>query len=237
MRQMAIFLLACTALSGTALVGGEKKSNPKSETDRAQVTKFLKQHVIGKTVATPKVTFKRDNDKVGGDYQDQTTFNNFIETEEGFSFDVTTVSKETGYDLDGGGKRVGPGRDFSGTSVYRYELCERASTKQLTGIARVLSRMVKAPSVEGTAVLLTGVKVAGGKLSWKETLPGYGDFAAARNKYKPQTFVATYAFAVVDGKLRTEYDFTMFDVDPDTLKRTPAKEKWPVFVAKEIDQK
>jgi hypothetical protein len=133
MRQAIVLLLACTALSGTGLVvGGEKKVDAQTKaSDRAQVTRFLREHVIGKAVATAKVTVKRDNDKFEGEYQDQTTFHDLTETAQGFTFVVTTVSKATGYDLDKDGKRVGSGRDYSGTTVYRYELCERASTKQL----------------------------------------------------------------------------------------------------------
>lgn len=235
MRHLAIALLACAALTGAMARGADDKKAEAS--DRAQVKKFLKAHVIGKMVATPKTTFKLDDNKVEGDYEDQTTFNNFTETAEGFSFDVVTISKETRHDLDKEGKRVPPGRDFSGTSVTRYELCERASTKKLTGTARTLSMTMKFPSQEGTAILVTGVKVADGKLSWNETLPGYADFTAAKGKYKPGTFDGKYTFSVVDGKLRTEYDMTRFDVDPDTLKRTPEKNKLPLFVAKEIDQK
>ena len=239
MRHLSITLLACVALSGAAaLAGDQKKRAGKSDaSDRAQVMKFLKEHVIGKTVATPKRTDKWDDKKMEVVYEDQTTFNNFTETAKGFSFDMTTVGKATIYDLDKDGKRVLPGRDFSGVVVARYELCERASTKKLTGIARTLSMTVKVPSQEGTVSLVTGVRLADGKLSWQETGPGYLDMLAAKGKYKPGTFDARIMFALVGGKLQTESDLTSFDVDPDTLKRTPTKDKLPPFVSKEIDQR
>jgi hypothetical protein len=239
MRRKMITVLACAALSAlTCVAADENKDAAKDEaSDRAQVTKFLKKHVIGKTVATPKTTFKVDDNKMEGDYEDLTTFNNFAETAQGFSFDVTTVSKETRYDLDRDGKRILPGRDNSGTEVFRYEICERASTKQLTGTARLLSRTTKGASYEGCAVLVTGVKVADGKLAWSETLPGYVDLIAAKGKYKPGSWDSKYTLSVVEGKLWTEYETKRFDVDPDTLKRTPTKDKLPLFVAKESDQK
>jgi hypothetical protein len=240
MRSKMITVLACGALSALTWVSaGETKDEAKDQaSDRAQVIKFLKEHVIGKTVATPKTTFKLDDNKMEGDYQDLTTFNNFAETAQGFSFDVTVVSQETRYDLDKDGKRISPGRDYGGTEVYRYEVCERTSTKKLTGTARPLSSTIKAPSREGTAILVTGVKVAGGKLAWSETLPGYADFIAPKGKYKPCTWDSKYTFSVVEGKLRMEYEETKrYDVDPDTLKRTPTNDKLPLFVAKETDQK
>jgi hypothetical protein len=234
-RPLTISLLAWAALGGTSLRAADRTDG--EATDRAHVMKFLKQHVIGKTVATAKRTDKWDDKKMEFDYEDQVTFNNFTETAEGFSFDVTTVSKTTSYDLDKSGRRVLPGRDFSGTFVARYELCERASTKKLTGTGRVLSMTIKMPSQEGTAILVTGVKVADGKLTWNETLPGYTDTFAAKGKYKPSTWDGKYTFAAVQGKLQTEYDQTNFDVDPDTLKRTPMKDKLPPFVSKEVVQK
>jgi hypothetical protein len=235
MRHLTITLLACAALGGTTLVAADEKKAERS--DRAQVMAFLKKHVVGKTLATPKTTIKFDDNKVEGDYEDQITFNNFRKTAESFSFDMVTVSKESRHDLDKDGKRVAPGRDTSGTTVWRYEIGERASTKKLTGTARIVSTTRKSPNQDGTVLLVTGVKVADGKLLWNETQPGYGDATAAEGKYKPASFDGKYTFSITDGKLRSESDFTIFDVDPETLKRTPVKSKPPLIVAKEIVQK
>jgi hypothetical protein len=204
--------------------------------DRVQVIKFLKEHVIGKTVATSKTTFKLDDNTMEGEYQDLTTFNNFAETAQGFRFDMTIMSKETRYDLNKEGKRLAPSRDYSGTEVYRYEVCERVSTKKLTGTARPLMSTIKAPSREGTAILVTGMKVVDGKLVWNESLPGYADLIAPKGKYKPCSWDGRNTFSVVEGKLRTEFEETKrYIVDPDTLKRTPTTDKLPPFVAKEIE--
>jgi hypothetical protein len=158
MRQLSFALLACSVLTGAAIrAADESKGDGKTnDSDRAQVTRFFKEHVIGKTLATPKTKFKWDDNKMEGDYEDQVIYNNFTETAKGFGFDVTSVSKQTLYDLDKEGKRLQPGRDFSGTFVVRYEICERASTKKLTGISRPLCTTTKAPSPEGTATLVTG---------------------------------------------------------------------------------
>jgi hypothetical protein len=237
MRHLSFALLACAVLTAAAIRADEPKGDGKTNpSDRAQVTKFFKEHVIGKTLATPKTKFKWDDNKMEGDYEDQVIYNNFTETAEGFGFDVTSVSKQTLYDIDKEGKRVQPGRDFSGTFVVRYEICERASTKKLTGISRPLSSTIKAPSPEGTATLVTGMKVDGGKLTWNETLPGYADFPGIKGKYKPGSWDVKMTISIVGGKLQIEGDQTNFALDPDTLKRTPAKEKLPIFVTKEIDR-
>ena len=41
---------------------------------------------------------------------------------------MTSVSKETVYELDKDGKRILPGRDISGVSVIRFEFGQRASS-------------------------------------------------------------------------------------------------------------
>ena len=147
------------------------------------------------------------------------------------------MSKETRYDLDGAGKRLLPGRDVSGTEVFRYEVCERASTKKLTGTARLLSRTTKGANYEATAVLVTAMKVTDGKLTWNETLPGYVDLISTKGGYRPGSWDSTYTLSAVDGKLWTEYATKRYDVDPETLKRSPTNDKVPVFVSKEREQK
>ncbi len=105
--------------------------------------------------------------------------------------------------------------------MYRYALCERASTKKLTGSSRLLSRTTTRGSYEAVAILVTGVKVADGKLTWNETLPGYVDLMASKGKYIPGSWDSKYTFSVVKGKLVSEYETKRYDVDPETLKAHP----------------
>jgi hypothetical protein len=232
--HFAFVLTLLLASLSTSLVADDRKT---PATDREQVIKFLKDHVMGKTVATPRSTHKLDNDTMEADNEDQTTITNLTESAHGFAFDQTMVSKATRYDLGKDGKRILPGRDLSGTEVYRYEIVERVSTKKLTGTARLLSMTTKAPSRDGATMLLTGIKVADGKLYWNETLPGYLDFVAAGGKYKPGSWDATNVYSIEDGRLVVKSEYTIFDVDPDTLKRTPRADKIPPFVSKEITDK
>jgi len=231
MRQIMVALLVCATLSWTTLAPADEKAQT---SDRTEVTKFLKDHVLGKTVAFPKTIVKLDDNSMESDSGEQNTFNNFTESGQGFCFDLTVVRKETRFDLGKDGKRIQPGRDLSGTEVYRYEIVERVSTKKLTGTVRILSMTTKAPSREGVAILVTGMKVVEGKLLWNETLPGYLDLIAAGGKYKPGSWDGKCAFSLIQRKLRFEMDLTNFDVDPDTLQRTPRKEKLPLFVATEV---
>jgi hypothetical protein len=207
------------------------------ESDIEQVVKFFKQKVMGRTVALPKSTFKLDGDKMEGESEEQITYNNFSETADGFSFDAISVTKESRHDLDKDGRRIGPARQVGGTVVDHYEFGERASTKKLTGTIRTVFATTKHQKQDGTVVLVLGVKIADGKLTWTETQPGYGDFTAAGGKLKPGSIESKCTFSVVEGKLQTKYLVTRFDVDPDTFQRTPEKNQLPPFVSKEIDSK
>jgi hypothetical protein len=233
MRPIIAITLSCAALSGAPVLTADEKKIESS--DRILVTKFLKDHVMHKTVTSPKTTYKLDDNKMETDSEEQTTFNNFTDSEQGFSFDIAIVSKETRYELNKDGKRVQPGRDLSGIEVYRYEIVERVSTKKLTGTVILVSMTTKAPSRGGAAILVMGMIVSGGKLTWNETLPGYLDLIASGGKYKPGSWDSKNTVSLNKGKLRIEYDITNFDVDPETLKRTPMKENLPLFVATEVE--
>lgn len=204
--------------------------------ERQRVTRFLQEHVIGKTVVTPKSIHKLDRDTMESETEDQIAFTNLTESSQGFSFDFTMINKAMRYDLDPSGQRKLPGRDLSGTEVYRYEIVERISTGKLTGTIRLLSMTVKAPSREGAAILIFGIKVEDGKLHWNETLPGYLDLVAAGGKYKPGSWDATNVMFLEKGKLHLRTMYTLFDVDPDTLTRTQRPDKIPPFVSIERNQ-
>ena len=204
-----------------------------------QVTKFLKDHVIDKTIVSPKKTYKLDEGRLEVDHEDVTTFNNFTESANGFSFDMTIVKKYTRYDMGKDGKRVQPGTDRSATDVYRYEIAERRSTKMLTGTCRMVSTTSSAalPGRQGTMTLVTGIRISDGKLGWNETVPGYIDLAAPGGQYKPGSTDEKETFSVIDGRLRLESIITVFEVDPGDAETHTEKEKPIEFLAEEPEKK
>jgi hypothetical protein len=190
--------------------------------------------VIGKTIATPKTTFKWDGGKAEGELEDHYVYHNLSETAHGFRFDVTTVTNATLYDLDKDGRRILPGRAWSGAAVSRYEIGERASTGKLTGFSQILSTTIKDSRPTGTVLVVTGMRLSDGKLAMTAMRPGYSDAPAAGGKYKPISSDVKATLWLEDGKLRAEEEFTYFDVDPDTLKRSPSPQKPVTLVSKEL---
>jgi hypothetical protein len=219
---------------GLLLAAVPARGGDSDKCDRAEVVKFLEQAVLGRTLVMPKSTFKWDKNKAEVDLEERYTYHNLAETKHGFGFDVTNVVEGTVYDLDSSGRRITPGRPWSGAVVARYEIGERASTGKLTGYSRILSTTVKDSRPAGTIHLVTGMKVADGKLTWNLSRPGYSDAPAAGGGYKPVSVDETVTFWLEDGKLREETDIAYFDVDPDTLKRSQTPLRLPPVISKEI---
>ena len=107
-----------------------------------EIIQFLRENIIGKTLLTGAV-YKLENGNLEGVYNDKMTFSNLVTTENGFKFNMTTVTQEQVYNLDDKGARTTIAKDYTGTSVFCYELAMRKSTKQIThpkGVAPHQSR-------------------------------------------------------------------------------------------------
>lgn len=61
---------------------------------------------------------------------------------------MTTIGKEKVYYLDEKGEYIGIKKDYTGTSVFRYELAQRRSTNEFTGYMRMISTTTVAPEME-----------------------------------------------------------------------------------------
>ena len=98
-----------------------------------EIIQFIRQNIIGKTLLTDEVVYKLENGTLEGVYSDKMMFSDWVQTENGFKFNMTTVTRELVYNLDRKGMRTTIAKDYTGTSVFRYELALRKSTNQLTG--------------------------------------------------------------------------------------------------------
>jgi hypothetical protein len=217
---------ACPAADGNAAA------------DLPLVLKFVKDHVVGRTVVSPMKTYAFDDGRIETDYEDTTSYSQLTDMDRAFSFDMTIVKKYTRYDVKDG-KRVLPGVVRNIAEVSRYEFGERVSTGRLTGVLRLLSttRPSDAATDHGTVTLVTGVRLTDGRLSWRETVPGYMDIIAAGGKYKPYSTEGESVMTVVSGRLRLAVEVKLYDVDPDTLARTAMKDKPIQYLAEQPEKK
>ena len=86
---------------------------------------FLENNLIGKELVTDAVVYALANGKLEGIYNDQMIFSNLVRTANGFKFNMTTITHELIYNLDEKGVRTTIAKDYTGTSVFCYELAMR----------------------------------------------------------------------------------------------------------------
>jgi hypothetical protein len=212
---------------------GEKEGPAKADSQRAKAIKFLRDHVIGKTVVTPETIAKVDGGKMEAVLSGSETYTNLVETESGFKFDDFSNFKQTNYDLDKDGKRILPGQNKDGLELVQYELSERKCTGKLVGSYRIVSSTSKFFMAGSTSGVLMEVK--GDGLHFKEFSIAYEDFSAVGGKCKPGAYEATYHFYVKGGKLHGEGQTQHFEVDTATLKKTLSAAPPTKWLNKQVD--
>ena len=197
-----------------------------------EIIQFLKENIIGKTLLTGAV-YKLENGNLEGVYNDKMTFSNLVTTGNGFKFDMTTVTQELVYNLDDKGARTTIAKDYTGTSVFCYELALRKSTGRLTGYMHCISTTVLHQTMEAVVCGLFDVSFDEKGLKWQENQLLYRDNPTGADKYKPIAFDAKVRIYLDNGKAVFEYRPTHWDVDPDTLGKRLSKDNYPAYISKE----
>ena len=128
---------------------------------------FLENNLIGKELVTDAVVYTLANGKLEGIYNDQMIFSNLVRTANGFKFNMTTITHELIYNLDKKGVRTTIAKDYTGTSVFCYELAVRKSTNQLTGYMHCVSTTVQNQTMEAVVCGIFDVIFNGKELSWR----------------------------------------------------------------------
>ena len=65
-----------------------------------EIIQFLKENIIGKNLFTDDVVYQLDNGKLEGVYSDKIVFSDLAKTENGFGFNMTTVTHELIYNIE-----------------------------------------------------------------------------------------------------------------------------------------
>lgn len=209
-----------SAVLALGLVLPIRAESPPTVSERGQVVRFLKANVIGKTLEL-KVISKIDRGKVEVEFHRKTTFCNLMESEKGFRFDEVASIRQTNFDLDANGKRIGEGRRVDRTVVVHWEVGERRSTGKLIGFGTFAVNTAVSPEGEFNTL---SMGMEGDKLVMLRSTGMYSDFFATGGQFKPGAADTRIEMTVVRGKLERTARETPYDVDPKTMKRTPAGE-------------
>ena len=202
--------------------------------ERTQVINFLRDHVIGKTVYAAPLTTYEDEGRIMVVSDDQTFFSNLTETPNGFTCDLTAIARGTRYERDKAGQFAQPEGSLIAVRVYRYEMTERKASGKLIGFARYISSTNTEDPFAGT-IFVSRMWMAGGALMVHDSQAGYGDVVGAEGRFKTGAYDGKYRYAVEKNQLVVNYEQTDYDVDPESLRRTPSADKMPAQVSTEIE--
>ena len=113
-----------------------------------EIINFIEANVDGKTLFTKELVYELENGALQGAYSDQISFSNLKYSQSGFQLDMFIVSNEKIWLMGKDGEREKLRKDFSGVSLFRFELAERKSTDSLTGCFRFISASGKNVAAE-----------------------------------------------------------------------------------------
>ncbi|WP_300796644.1 hypothetical protein [uncultured Bacteroides sp.] len=195
---------------------------------------FLENSLINKKLVTDEVVYTLGNGKLEGIYNDQMIFSNLVKTENGFKFNMTALTHELIYNLDEKGVRTTIAKDYTGTSVFCYELAMRKSTNHLTGYMHCVSTTVLNQTMEAVVYGIFDVIFDGKELSWQENQLLYRDNPIGEDKYKPVAFDSKVRIYLDNGKVVYEYLPILWDVNPRTLEKRLSKDDYPPYISKEV---
>ena len=109
-----------------------------------EIIQFLEDNIFDKLLITSTL-YKLENDTLEGVYNDKMTFSNLVRTKSGFKFDMATVTQELVYKLNSSGARTSIVKNYTGTSVFRYELAMRKAQINSLAICAVSLQQFKIP--------------------------------------------------------------------------------------------
>lgn len=198
-----------------------------------KITSYIKEKVIGKHLHTAELVYTLEDGALEGVYSDNIIFSNLTENTWGFNFDMFIISNEKIYEVNENRERSKLHTDFDGVSVFRFELAERKSTNQLTGIFRLLTTSTEHQTAQGIVTGIYNLKLKDNRLSWSEEQCLYRDQPNGNDTYGSIAFHSESSFYFEEEKLIFDYNGTCFNIDPVTFSRSPSKSIYPSFIAKE----
>ncbi len=200
-----------------------------------EIIRYLKTNVMGRPMQTDELVYSLEDGAIEGVYSDQMTFSNLKYSESGMTFDLFVIANEKLYKTDENKNRIEQIKDYSGVSLFRYELAKRRNSNELTGFMRFVSASWEAVPAEAVVNSVFDFKYDAGKneLTWKEEQVLYRDNPNSDGTDRPVAFDSTSRFYSEGGKLRYQYDGVCKDFNLKTHEKTISKDVIPQFLSKE----
>lgn len=201
------------------------------ESRMEKIINFIETNVNGKTLFTKELAYDLENGALQGVYSDQISFSNLKYSQTGFQLDMFIISNEKIWLMGKDGQREKLRKDFSGVSLFRFELAKRKSTDDITGCFRFISASGKNVAAEAIVSGIYDVRLEHDVLKLLEDQVLYRDQPIQGERFKPVAFQSEHRFYSKDGKLHYEYDGKSFDVDTKTMRRNSSPDTFPPFIS------
>ena len=192
---------------------------------------FIERNVNGRTLFTKELVYELENGRLQGVYSDQISFSNLKYSQSGFQLDMFIVSNEKIWAMGKDGLRTDLRKDFSGVSLFRFELAKRESTGDITGCFRFISASGKNVAAEAVVSGIYDVRLEKNMLKLSEDQVLYRDQPVQDGRFKSVAFQSEHSFYLKDGKLHYEYGGRSFDVDTKTMRRSGSSDTFPPFIS------
>jgi hypothetical protein len=207
-----------------------------NQSERGRIIEFVERNLIGRTVSSEPVTTSTSDGRIEASYIDQNFFSNLVRSDFGFSFDLTDVTIGRRYTVDEKGQAAELAGSLDAVRVYRYDMTERPSSGRVVGFARFISSTnTEFDPLVGTCFLVH-MRLEDETLVVEENQVAYGDFIAPGGERRPVASDSFYRYSVRDGRLVVEFQQTTFNVDPETLERSPTEDRFPPKVSEEFGE-
>lgn len=129
------------------------------------------------------------------------------------------------------GQREKLQKDFSASSLFRFELAKRRSTDAVTGSFWLISASGKQVAAEAVVSGIYDIRLENDVVRLTEDQAVYWDQPIQNDRYKPVAFPAEHCLYCVDGKLHYEYNGKCFDMDTNTMQRMQSPDQFPTFIS------
>jgi len=240
MKMRAILGMACILLFAVPSVQAQNTGGAPSAHSilfSSPELDFFAQNMLGKDFTMPadaQRIRRLDDGKVEADFDRRIRYANLAVSPEGFSYNTLLTIKQTNYDLDANGNRILPGRVMDRTFVIRSKYGRSLSTGKIVGSWEMLYNDHPNAVFGMTGNMIMSMEED--KLVILSLPGGFLDGFAASGRFVPRTNQSRMEVAVRDGKVIQTTTSEMFDVDPETLERTPVGEKTTTVDVAEVGE-
>lgn len=205
------------------------RKSPAMETQLDQVFIFLRNNAVNRTLVMDKEGILAEG-RVGYKFRREATLCNLLRKEQGFSYDVIYLIKQSKWDILKDNSKSEPSNQDR-ILVVRYELGFKKSTGELIGHTELITSTRSNWSGSTDAIQM---KMEAGHLLVDVRTTPYEDFFDKGDTFYPGSTDEHQIWQIKDGKLVIESRSKVFRINAETLDRELIEDRSEPTIVKEL---